>query len=594
MLKRIPIGISDFRELREAGCEYVDKTELITELIQERGIKVLLLPRPRRFGKTINLSMLRWFFEKRDENLWHLFEGLHVARAGEEYRAHFQKYPVIFISFRGTKAKTFEDCQQQVCALIQNLYSEHRDSIEGRLDERQLADFYAVWKGTGELAHYRRALANLTEYLHQAHGKRPIVLIDEYDAPIHAGYSNGYYEQIIDFFRSFLELGLKDNSHLERAVLTGILRVSKESIFSGLNNVAVYTLLDGDFSTHFGFTEHEVRVLLEKAGLSAVEDAVRSYYDGYEFGGRSIYNPWSILHFLKSDTKQLQPFWLHTSSNELVKELLKFHAFPIRHEMGTLLAGGSIEKDLDTNIVFPELNKSTRALWGLLVLTGYLKAARGPVVPGTPVPPYRLSIPNGEVAHVYRTTFQSWMDEGLQEQGGTLQTLLDALLAGNVPAFEEQLQAFAMYCTSFHDLSARDPERFYQGLMIGLLAALEPAYEVRSNRESGEGRPDVLIKPRQPGKPGVVLELKAARYKTTMKQALAEGHAQMFQYDYPAELRAAGVQHIHAMVIAFDGKKVKVEAAKPPMKTPAKRAARKTTHVVSKKRPAKSPSKRAS
>lgn len=585
---RIPIGISDFRKLREAGCEYVDKTHFITEFIDRRGIEVLLLPRPRRFGKTLNLSMLRWFFEKRDENLWPLFEGLHVARAGELYRAHFQQYPVIFLSFRGTKADTFEECWQQIRALLQTMYAEHRDALEGKLDERQLADFQAVWTGAGELGHYNRALLNLTEYLHKVHGKRVIVLIDEYDAPIHAGYSRGYYEKVINFFRMFLETGLKDNPHLERAVLTGILRVSKESIFSGLNNLGVYTLLDGNFSTCFGFTETEVQGLLEKADLSAVRESVRVYYDGYEFGGRSIYNPWSILSFLQSETKELRPYWLNTSSNELVRDLLTYHAFAVQKEIQTLLVGGTIEKELHDTTVFPELKEDTEELWSLLALSGYLKAARGPVVVGEPQAPFRLSIPNAEVEHVYRTTFQSWIKQGLKAQGGALDVLLDALLAGNVPQFEAQLQAFAMYCVSFHDLNARDPERFYQGLMIGLLAALEPAYEVRSNRESGQGRPDVLIRPRRPGKPGVVLELKAAQNKKSLKQALAEGQTQLQASDYLAELRAAGIEKIHAMVIAFDGKKVKVEALQPPKK----RVARKTTKAASKKRPVEAAKKR--
>jgi len=588
MLKRIPIGISDFRELRETECEYVDKTHLITEIIDQRGLKVLLLPRPRRFGKTINLSMLRWFFEKREENLWHLFEGLHVARAGEEYRAHFQQYPVVFVSFKGTKADTFEKCWNCIKSILQETYKEHQHVVDGHLDSAEKEMYQAIVQGAASDAVYDFAFYRLTAYLHRAHGKRPIVLIDEYDAAIHGGYINGYYDRIIGFFRSSLAMALKNNPHLERAVPTGILRGSKKNIFSGLNKMAVYTLLEENFNTCFGFTETEVRALLDKAGLSHIVEGVRSYYDGYEFGGQSIYNPWSILHFMGSRTKQLQDYWLNTSSNELVKDLLTFHAFAVQDEIQTLLTGGSIEKDLDENIVFPELKKNVRALWSLLVLSGYLKAARGPVIVGAPRPPFQLSIPNTEVDHVYRTTFQSWMDEGMQAQGGAIGAMLNALLAGQVAQFETQLQAFAMYCVSFHDLNARDPERFYQGLMIGLLAALEPAYEVRSNRESGEGRPDVLIKPRQPGKPGVVLELKAARSKTSLKQALAEGQKQLQESDYLSELRAAGVEKIHAMVIAFHGKKVKVEPAKPPKKTPAKRAAKKTTKKAATKRNPKS------
>jgi len=576
MSTNIPIGIHDFRELREHGYEYVDKTHLISEFLDERGLKVLLLPRPRRFGKTLNLSMLRWFFEKRKENLWSLFEGLHIARADQKYRAHFQKYPVIFISFRGTKASTFDECWTKVKSILQDLYAAHAPDCESHLDARQWAYYQSILNGTAPKVEYESSLGRLTEFLHLAHGQQPLVLIDEYDAPIHAGFAQGYYSEIVSFFRSFLEFGLKDNEHLERAVLTGILRISRESIFSGLNHIRVLTLLDEEFNTCFGFTEQEVAALLHKAGLSSVMDSVRSYYDGYEFGGLSIYNPWSILHFLHGRTKQLQPYWLNTSTNELVKELLTAHALTVQNDIRVLLSGGSIEKDLDENTAFAELKENPDALWSLLAFTGYLKAARGPVVVGAPRPPFKLSIPNLEVDHVYRTTFQAWMNQSLKSHGGAIQALLDALLEGRIPEFEAQLQAFAMYCVSFHDLTARDPERFYQGLMIGLLASLEPAFEVRSNRESGSGRPDLIITPRKPGKPGIILELKAARHKKTLKQALAEGHDQLQANDYQAQLRAAGVETIHAMVIAFDGKKVKVEAAKSSQKRPGRRTPRKT------------------
>jgi hypothetical protein len=567
MIRPVPIGIDDFRTLREKNFEYVDKTHFVTELIDHENIKVILLPRPRRFGKTLNLTMVRWFFEKRSENLWHLFEGLKIASAGDKYRGHFQQYPVILISFKGTKAESFEECQRQIRHVLQGMYAEHREALDGKLDERESENFRAVWKGTADEGLYRRSLLNLTEYLHRVHGKPPIVLIDEYDAPIHAGYAHGYYDKIIGFFRQFLELALKDNPHLERAILTGILRVSKESIFSGLNNAGVYTLLAPEFNTCFGFTDAEVSALLHEAGMSELMDGVRSYYNGYDFGGIAIYNPWSILQFLERKSRELAPHWVNTSTNDLIKELLQCHAFTAEKDIQTLLAGGSIEKELDENIVFSELRQHPRALWNILVFSGYLKAVRGPMALGDPPPPYYLSIPNLEVAKVYRDTFQSWMEQSLQSQGGAVTRMLDALLSGDSINFQAQLQMFAAVIPSYHDVRGPDPERFYHGLMIGLLAMLEPHYEVRSNRESGAGRPDVLIKPRRAGKPGVVLELKAARKgERTMKQALNEGLRQLQENDYAAELRTAGVEKIHQMAIAFDGKKVLVASPKAPAK----------------------------
>lgn len=588
---RVPLGIDDYRVLREKRCEYVDKTHLITDLIDRDNIKVIILPRPRRFGKTINLSMLRWYWEKRDENLWPLFEGLAVSRAGESYRAHFQQYPVILISFKGTKADAFIDCQRAIRAMLQRMYAEHRTVIEGKLDSWKQRDFDAILSGTADEALYRRSLLNLTEYLHEVTGKRTIVLIDEYDAPIHAGYAHGYYAEIIDFFRQFMESSLKDNPHLERAVLTGILRVSRESIFSGLNNALVYTLLDEEFNTCFGFTDAEVSALLAKAEMPELIEAVRSYYNGYEFGGEAIYNPWSILYFLNSQTKQLQPFWANTSSNDLVKDLLQHHAFAVEADVRTLLEGGSIAKRIDTNVVFPELRENESVLWSILVFTGYLKAARGPIIIGQPPPPYQLSIPNLEVAEVYRTTFEAWLKKGLQAQGGALTKMLDGLLHGDDEKFETQLQMFAATIPSYHDANGADPEQFYHGLMIGLLATLEPDHEVRSNRESGTGRPDVMIRPRHPGKPGVVLELKSARRKQrTIARALQEGHEQFAQHNYAGELRASGVETVHSLVVAFDGKRVKVEVAKAPAKKKAI-AARKAG-ASGKKSPPKTPRKR--
>jgi hypothetical protein len=398
-------------------------------------------------------------------------------------------------------------------------------------------------------------------------------LIDEYDAPIHAGWAHGYYREVSDFFRGFFEAGLADNPHLHKGVLTGILRVAKESIFSGLNNLAVYTLLEEELNTCFGFTESEVSGLLAKAGVPELLEPVRAYYNGYVFGGEAVYNPWSILHFVASSTKELVPYWVTTSGNELIKELLLHHAFAVQEDMEALLARGSIEKKIDEDIVFPELRESPQALWNLLVFSGYLRVERGPVVPGKPRPPLRLSIPNEEVFELYRRTFQSWMDQGLRAQGGGVEALLDALLKGDARRLEGELQRLATYMVSSHDVGGSDPERFYHGLMLGLLASLEPDYEVRSNRESGEGRPDVWVKPRTPGKAGVVLELKIARARgKTLAGALREGIAQVRAKDYAAELHAAGAGQVHALVVAFDGKRVRVASADAAVSGQAKKA----------------------
>jgi hypothetical protein len=520
--------------------------------------------------------------------VWHLFEGLHVAQAGEKYRAHFQKYPVIFISLKETKAENFDECFARAKANIQTLYEAHRLVLEGKLTAPDAAKFQAIWDGTADKSSYVLALKYLTEWLHNVHSIRPIVLIDEYDAGIHASYTNGFYKEAVDFFGSFFLAGLKDNEHLERAVMTGILRVSRESIFSDLNNIGVYTLLRKEFNTCFGFTEGEVRGLLDKVGMAEIMPAVRSYYDGYEFGGVEIYNPWSILSFLASSERQLMPHWVGTSSNRLIQELLQHHGFAVEQDMQTLLEGGYVERHVHENVAFPQLKNDKDTLWSLLVFSGYLKAARpGPPVIGLPPPPYRLSIPNEEVASVYRTTFQSWLQQSLTSQGGDIEVLLRTLLEGNVSEFEEQLQKFASTLPSYHDVKGVKPELFYHGMMIGLLASLEPDYEVRSNRESGTGRPDVLIKPRRTGKPGVILELKTARTgQRSIESAMNEGLEQLDAHDYAVELRASGVQKIQQMAIAFDGKRVMVLPKGAPKlempKAAAKKSATKSTAKATK------------
>jgi hypothetical protein len=565
MPQRIPIGIDDFRKLREGGLEYIDKSDLIERLLDRPGVEVVLLPRPRRFGKTLNLSMLRYYFEKRGEDLSYLFNDLSIWRAGAAYRAHFQRYPVIYFSFKETKFERFERAFAAIRKKIQVLFDEHSYLLESdRLSDREARDYRAVLEGTAEQALYDRSLLDLSAYLRKHHGEKVVILIDEYDEPVHAGHLHGYAPAILEFLRAFLGGGLKSNENLYKAVITGILRVAKESIFSGLNNLGVYTLLRGEFDRCFGFTEAEVTALLDRSGCADRLPAVRAWYDGYRFGGEVIYNPWSVLSFLDAQSAgdaEPGPFWLSTSSNDLIRELIERYAMRLEPVFEVLLEGESVERVLDENVVLGAVREDEDALFSLLVFSGYLKAekrSRGPMEQAA----HLLSIPNREVRLVYATTFRNWMKARLEGHGGNLDRLSRALFSGDAEGFEEQLQAFVTNVLSFHDAGSLHPENVYQGFVVGLLAALEPAYAVRSNRESGKGRPDVIIRPTQPGRPGVVLELKVARPgKKTLEQALAEGAAQLQANDYGAELRAAGASPVLAYAVAFDGKAVRVQAA---------------------------------
>jgi len=561
---RLPIGISDFRQLREQDAEYIDKSQLIIDLL-DQATQVLLLPRPRRFGKTLNLSMLRYFFEKppQGEDLSHLFADLAVWRAGDAYRKHFQRYPVVFVTFRDIKQSSYEACWTHLTLKIQALFGEHKAALldAGVLETWEARNFQAILDGTAEPAVYGRALGDLTKYLHRATGERAIVLMDEYDQPIHAGFVHGYSREIIEFCRTFMTVAFKDNPHLERGVITGILRIARESIFSGLNNLGVFTLLEPRFATSFGFTEDEVRGLLAKAGREAALDEMQRWYNGYRFAGHVIYNPWSVLSFLQSG-RAAQPYWLNTSDNALIKHLLARHADRVHEALEALMAGGSVLRPLDENVVLDKLELDPNALWSLLVFSGYLNAEEQPRPPGIDDSSYRLSIPNREVHRVYRDTFREWLDITLSRHGGNPDRLVAALMRGDAEGFEDQLQILARAMLSYHDTGGSNPESLYHGFVLGLLATLEPEHVVRSNRESGGGRPDVLVTPRQPGQPGVVLELKVARPgRKTLEQALDEGMRQLAENDYRAELIAAGASPIHALVVAFDGKDVRVQSA---------------------------------
>jgi Predicted AAA-ATPase/PD-(D/E)XK nuclease superfamily len=566
---RFPLGISDFRTLRQEGYHYVDKTLFIEDVL-DADPQVLLVPRPRRFGKTVNLSTFRYFVEKSPEDRTGLFAGLAVA-SSEIARPHFQRYPVIFMSFKDVKPLSWESARGLIEAAISDLYREHMYLLtEGSLAPHDAALFSSVLERRATEAAYLMALPHLSRLLVRHHGQRVVILIDEYDTPIHAGYANGYYDQVVAFFRDFLSGGLKDNADLFKGVLTGILRVARESMFSGLNNIIVYSILRPTLATYFGFTELEVRGLVEAVGSPDLLDGVRAYYNGYVFGGHAIYNPWSVLSFLASDDKALLPYWIHTSSNDLVRELLVTGPQGVRADLETLLSGGTIDRRIDENVVLRDLSPRSGAVWSFLLFSGYLKAVEASWVEGELWG--KLAVPNTEVAVALRKMVRSWLET---QVGGPseLEAMLEALLRGDAPVVEQYLARMVSASTSYFDTAAPEPERFYHGLVVGLLTSLSPRFEVRSNRESGYGRCDVMVLPKSEGRPGVVLELKRVDVEAgeTKEKAIKAALTQIRKRDYAAELRARGAAPIHEMAAVFDGKRVYVRAAgEPRKKTPAK------------------------
>jgi hypothetical protein len=555
---RFPLGLSDFRMLREGGYQYVDKSALIDAVIADSA-QVLLVPRPRRFGKTLNLSMLRYFLEKSAEDRTHLFAGLAVA-SSEVARPHFQRHPVVFLTFKDVKPTSWETCLERIAGVLAALYGEHRDLLDsGKLAPEEAALFTAILERRASLAVCTEALGRLSRLLARHHGENVVILIDEYDSPIHAGFTHGYYEEVVAFFRDFLSSGLKDNPHLFRGVLTGILRVAKESLFSGLNNLLVYSILRSEMAPYFGFTEPEVRGLVEAIGRADLMDEIRTYYNGYLFGHEAIYNPWSVLSFLASADKELLPYWIDTSSNDLVRELLLTGPSGVRRELQSLLAGGSIEKPVEENIVLRDISRSSDAVWSFLLFTGYLKPVAQWITEGERWA--KLAIPNVEVAIALRRMVQDWL---ASQVGGSveLRELLAALLRGDARVVEQRLSRMVKVNASYFDTAGPEPERFYHGLVVGLLAGLGPRYEVRSNRESGFGRCDVMVLPKTAGQPGVVLELKRVEAEAgeTVEKALGGALGQIEERDYAAELRERGAAPIWATAAVFDGKRAYVRS----------------------------------
>ena len=557
---RAPLGISDFRKLREAHATYVDKTSFVSEILR-KPTEVVLLPRPRRFGKTLNLSTLRWFVERGDDDRRALFEGLDIAK-DPEAQVHFQRYPVIFVTFKDVKCDDWTGCLSKLGLVLSKLYAAHRSLLnDGVLTPHEAATFEAIDERRADATTMGDALAFLGDLLHRRYSERVVILIDEYDTPIHAGYLNGYRREVVGFFRDLLSGAFKDNPHLFKGVITGILRVAKESIFSGLNNLAVYSLLHSEHASAFGFTEADVRTLAESADALEHIDEIRTWYDGYLFGGQVVYNPWSVLRFLAGRDKRFEAHWAGTSANDLMRSLLVRGTLESA-DVEALLRGEAIERSIDENVDLETLMGRPNAVWGLLLFTGYLTATE---VHYEGTARAALSIPNREVETIYRTTFEDWMNIGFGGEN-RVQGMLRALLAGDGPEFGRALQALLTETLSYHDTGGRRPERVYHAFVAGLLVHLAPSHDVRSNRESGFGRCDVLVLPRQPGAPGVALELKTVDEDETPAHALDAALAQIRDRDYASELRARGAAPIHEIAAAFDGKRVRVavQVAAPP------------------------------
>lgn len=558
-MKTISIGKQDFASLREHNCFYIDKTDFIKEWWDSQD-DVTLITRPRRFGKTLNMSMVECFFSVKYAKRLDLFEGLSIEKnAG--LRKLQGTYPVLFLSFAAVKTNTYENARRQICSLIASLYDENMYLLNGdTLNEREKKRFQAVTPEMND-ADAVMALQNLCLFLSKYYGKKVIVLLDEYDTPLQESYAYGYWRELTAFTRSLFNATFKTNSYLERAIMTGITRVSKESIFSDLNNLEVITTTSEKYATSFGFTESEVFTALDEAGMSEQCDVVKKWYDGFVFGGKKdIYNPWSITNFL--DKRKIDIYWANTSSNSLIGHLIQRGNSAIKEAMEDLLSGKELVTEIDEQIVFDQLDDNMTAIWSLLLSSGYLKINQAPKDAAASNQNYHLSLTNHEVDVMFRRMIDGWF----KKYTPNYNAFVKALLADDVRAMNHYINRIALETFSFFDTgkgpsASAEPERFYHGFVLGLMVDLQDNYHITSNRESGFGRYDIMLEPVEIGQSdAIILEFKVidpeseADLNATVNNALE----QIRHKQYDAQLLARGFRpdQIRAYGFAFQGKQV--------------------------------------
>ena len=503
-MKKLPLGISDFRKVIRDNNYFVDKSLFIQELINSNA-QVSLIPRPRRFGKTLNLSMLKYFFEHGEDNSY-LYKDLAISKT-PEFNNHINKYPVIFLSFKDVKSSSYQETLNKIYTLIRTEVGRFERDIEDifdsltREDKRNFSDIVNK-EATKEI--YEISLGLLSKLLYTKYNQEVVILIDEYDTPVHAAYLNGYYDEFISFIRNFLSGAFKDNSYLFKGVITGILRVSRESIFSGMNNLATYTILEERYSEQFGFTVEETKQMLSYFGLADSYEDVSDSYNGYDFGGHIIFNPWSIINFIDNPRHELLPYWANTSSNDLVKHLIKISSLSFKKSLEIWLKDGTIRSAIDSNIVFGEIENSDENIYSLLFFSGYLKCVNKELIEKKYY--CDLTIPNKEVKYIFKNIISNWIKESYRND--RLDMLLRSLVNGEIELFEELFSDFVLETLSYFDVNKKNEESVYQAFLLGILVSLND-YEVISNKETGFGRVDIILLHKEDkSRPAIIMELK--------------------------------------------------------------------------------------
>ena len=554
-VKSLPIGISDYVRA-QSEYYYVDKTLLIKEFLDQKPL-VSLFTRPRRFGKTLNMDMLRVFFEISDEDTSKYFADKAIWKCGEEYQSHQGKYPVIFLTFKDVKFDTWESTIDKIRGLLQEEYGRHQELLSSdKLSQYEKEYFAKILDASANEVELTSALERLSKMLATHYGKAPIIIIDEYDTPIQEGYSKDFYDEIISFMRNFFSGAFKDNKNLSYGFLTGILRIAQESIFSGLNNLTVDSVMDEEYDSFFGFTSNEVKEMLEYYAMTEKESELKEWYDGYLFGNEEIYNPWSVINYISRGGIP-QAYWVNTGNNEILEDVMRVATDDITERLYALLQGDRVVARIDQNVVYRSLAEDPANIYSLLLVAGYLKTPKKELqADGSYL--CEVSIPNREIAAVYKSEILSHFLQIGAITRTTANKIAESLYANDYKKLQSAVAEYMDKSISFYDGGA---EGFYHGLMLGLIALMDNQYKIKSNRESGDGRYDVCLIPREKRYPGIILELKWEKGlgEAALDSLADEALVQIDALRYDSEMKEDGIIDILKFGIAFSGKKVSVK-----------------------------------
>lgn len=553
--KALPIGISDYVRA-QSEYYYVDKTLLIKDFLDQKPL-VSLFTRPRRFGKTLNMDMLRVFFEISDEDTSVYFRDKAIWKAGKEYQFHQGRYPVVFLTFKDVKFDTWGATLDKIRALLQDEYGRHQLLLSSDKLAGYEKDFFSkILNGTANEVELASALERLSKMLRVQYGTAPVIIIDEYDTPIQEGHSKDFYEEIIGFMRNFFSGAFKDNRNLSYGFLTGILRIAQESIFSGLNNLVVNSVMDEAYDKYFGFTGEEIHKMLGYYGALEKEAELKDWYDGYIFGKKEIYNPWSVINYVSKGCVP-QAYWVNTGKNEILEDVLKTATDEVTERLYALLQGTDVVARIDQNVVYRSLTEDPANIYSLLLVAGYLKVTKKDLQ-GDGSYLCKVSIPNREIAAVYKSEILSHLLQIGAIARTTANKIAESLYANDYKKLQVAIAEYMDKTISFYDAGA---EGFYHGLVLGLIALMDNQYRIQSNRESGDGRYDIGLIPRTNCYPGILIELKwKRRLEAEALDALAEEALdQIDQNRYDSELKAVGIKNIMKFGIAFSGKRVRIK-----------------------------------